>query len=121
MLRDEASLLDIHKTGQQVLSFAQGLTQSELQTDAMRISAILYQIMIIGEATKRLSPEFRAQHPEIQWINLAGMRDIVAHQYDRVDFRILWDVSQKGIPELLETLAPLLPGDPIIWVPVLLS
>jgi len=62
MSRDDASLLDIYEAGQQILSYAEGLSQSELQVDKMRVSAILYQIVIVGEATKRLSHEFRSQH-----------------------------------------------------------
>ncbi|MEO0988307.1 MAG: HepT-like ribonuclease domain-containing protein, partial [Cyanobacteria bacterium J06639_14] len=91
------------------LSYAQEVTHSTLQTDRMRISAILYQIIIIGEATKRLSSEFRHQHPDIPWDNMAGMRDIVAHQYDRIDFNVLLGVVQHSIPEMLEKIEPLLP------------
>lgn len=76
MLRDNASLLDIYVAGQQVLLYAQGLSQSELEADKMRISAILDQILIVGEATKRLSREFKFQHPTIPWDDMAGMRDI---------------------------------------------
>ncbi|MEO0378336.1 MAG: DUF86 domain-containing protein [Cyanobacteria bacterium P01_A01_bin.17] len=108
MSRDKACLLDICEAGKQALSYAQGLTQSELRADRMRISAILYQILIVGEATKRLSLEFRIQHPDIPWSNMAGMRDIIAHQYDRVDSRVLWDVIQKSLPEVLAQIEPLL-------------
>ncbi|MGG6262969.1 HepT-like ribonuclease domain-containing protein [Leptolyngbya sp. AN03gr2] len=111
MSRDDASLLDIYEAGQQILSYAQGCDRSELQADKMRVSAILYQVLIIGEATKRLSSEFRSQHSEIPWSNMAGMRDTVAHEYDRIDFGILWGVVQNSIPELLELLKPLLPQE----------
>ena len=74
----------------------------------MRISAILYQIVVIGEATKRLSREFRVQYPDIPWDNMAGMRDIVVHQYDRLDFKILLDVVRFSIPEVLQKIEPLL-------------
>jgi uncharacterized protein with HEPN domain len=52
-------------------------------------SAILYQIAIVGEAIKRLSRDFREQHPEALWDDIAGMRDVVAHQYDRIDLDIV--------------------------------
>ena len=84
MSRDSASLLDIVKAGQLVLQFAQGLDREQLASDILRQSAILYQISIMGEATKRLSREFREQHSEVPWDDVAGMRDIIAHQYDRV-------------------------------------
>lgn len=109
MSRDNASLLDIVRAGQLILQFAQGLSREQLESDLRTQSAILYQIAIMGEATKRLSPEFREQHPEAPWDDMAGMRDIVAHQYDRIDLDIVWQVIQRNIPELLSILVPLLP------------
>ena len=109
MSRDSASLVDIYEAGQQILAYAQGIPASELKADQMRMSAILYQILVMGEATKRLSQEFRAQHPDIPWSNIAGMRDIVAHHYDRVDFDILWNVVHHSIPDVIRKIEGLLP------------
>ena len=89
------------------MTFIVGLTKSELTTNVEKQSAILYQV--IGEATKRLSKEFRNSHSHIPWKDMAGMRDILAHQYDRVNLNTLWDVIQFDIPELLELIEPLLP------------
>ena len=110
MSRDSASLLDIVKAGQLILQFAQELNREQLELDVLRRSAILYQIAIMGEATKRLSREFRQQHPEVPWDDVAGMRDIIAHQYDRLDLNIVWQVIQRNIPELLSMITPLLPS-----------
>jgi uncharacterized protein with HEPN domain len=109
MSRDSASLLDIVNAAKRVLLFAQGLDKSGLANNEEKQSAILYQVIIVGEATKRLSAEFRLQHPEIPWKDIAGMRDILAHQYDRVSINTLWDAIQTDIPELLALLQPLLP------------
>lgn len=109
MSRDSASLLDIVRAGQLVLEFTQGLNREQLELDVLRQSAILYQIAIIGEATKRLSREFREQHPEVPWDDMAGMRDIITHHYDRLDLDIVWQVIQRNIPQLLAIITPLLP------------
>ncbi|MEM8604822.1 MAG: DUF86 domain-containing protein [Cyanobacteria bacterium P01_H01_bin.121] len=110
MRHDEASLLDIMQAAQLILQFAQGLSREQLSTDIRTQSAILYQITILGEATKRLSRQFRELHPQIPWGDMAGMRDIVAHQYDRIDLDIVWQVTQRNIPQIVESLAPLLPA-----------
>lgn len=81
MSRDNASLMDIVNAANRVLQFAEGLDKSALATNEEKQSAMLYQIIVIGEATKRLSLEFRNQHSEIPWKDIAGMRDILAHQY----------------------------------------
>ncbi|MDX2213355.1 MAG: DUF86 domain-containing protein [Oculatellaceae cyanobacterium bins.114] len=109
MSRDNASLLDVVQAGQLILQFAQGLSRDQLASDLRTQSAILYQIAIMGEATKQLSRQFREQHPEAPWDDIAGMRDIVAHQYDRIDLDIVWQVIQRNIPELLNVLVTLLP------------
>ena len=48
-------------------------------------SAILHQLMVIGEAVKRLSQDFRTRYPELPWELIAGMRDKLIHGYDIVD------------------------------------
>jgi uncharacterized protein with HEPN domain len=64
--------------------------------------------MVIGEATKRISSEFRAQNPEIPWKDMVRMRDWVFHAYDRIDLDIVWDVAQNKIPQLLAQLEPMI-------------
>jgi uncharacterized protein with HEPN domain len=68
MSRGEASVLDIVRAGQRVIEFAVGLSRADLESDIMRLSAILYQIQIVGEATKRLSTQ------KSQLINLLCLR-----------------------------------------------
>jgi uncharacterized protein with HEPN domain len=109
MNRDKASLLDIAKAAQRVLQFSEGLSKDALAINEEKQSAILYQVIVVGEAVKRLSVEFRNQYPEVPWKDIAGMRDILTHQYDRINLNTLWDVIQIDIPELLTLIEPLLP------------
>ena len=110
MLRDSESLIDIGRAARRILRYINGVNRTELETNDENVSAILYQITIIGEATKRLSQEIRQQHPEIPWRDIAGMRDILVHEYDQVDLDVMWDVVQTKLPELLVLIEPLLPS-----------
>lgn len=107
MPRDQESLIDIFQAAQRVTRFTQGVTRAELEVNEEKQAAILYQLTIIGEATKRLSPNLRNQHPTIPWKQMAGMRDIVTHHYDEVDPDVVWDVVQDDIPQLITLLEPL--------------
>ena len=112
MGRDSASLMDIYRSGQLIVEFAKGMNRDDLELDIQKQSAILYQMQIVGEATKRLSRECREQHPELPWNKMAGMRDIIVHQYDRLDLDLIWRTIQESIPAMLEAIAPLLPVNP---------
>jgi uncharacterized protein with HEPN domain len=63
---------------------------------------------IIGEATKRLSPELRSRHPEIDWRRVAGLRDVLVHNYMGVDLNRVWVITQETVPELKRTVETLL-------------
>ena len=110
MPRDNESLIDIERAVRRILRYTDNISRAELEINDEKVSAILYQIAVIGEATKRLSQEFRQQHPEIPWRDIAGMRDVLIHKYDQVDFDVIWDVVQSKLPELLTLLEPLLPS-----------
>jgi uncharacterized protein with HEPN domain len=62
--------------------------------------AVIRQLEVIGEATKRLSPELRSDHPDIPWRRIAGMRDVLIHDYMGVDLAAVWEVTQRELPGL---------------------
>jgi uncharacterized protein with HEPN domain len=73
---------------------------------------VQHQIMIAGEAVKRLSPEFRIAHPTIAWTKLAGMRDVLIHRYDEVDADVIWNAIHNDIPALRDFLVEVLSAHP---------
>jgi uncharacterized protein with HEPN domain len=106
---DLSYLLDISRLCQTILRLTNNMTKDDFFNDERTYLAVLYEITIIGEVVKRLSPEFRESHPQIEWRQIAGMRDRLVHDYDEVKLDLVWQVVINYIPELLNYITPLLP------------
>jgi uncharacterized protein with HEPN domain len=104
--RDTATLLDIQRASLKVIQFQQGISKTDFIEDDKTQSAIVFQLMIIGEAVKRLSQEFRTLYPETPWKLMAGMRDKLIHNYDDIDWEEVWKTSTTDIPVLLSQSIP---------------
>lgn len=109
MRRDDASLLDVQRAGKLIAEFIRGMTKEAFLSDIKTESSVLYQLTVMGEAVKRLSPELRAEHQEIPWALIAGMRDHLIHGYDVVDWEEVWTTVTRDVPDLVSRLEPLLP------------
>ena len=62
----------------------------------------------LGEAVARLSDEFMADHPQVEWRNIKGMRNIVSHQYAHIDYEILWNALADRIPVTADAIRGIL-------------
>ena len=107
MSRDEATLLDMIGASRLIIEFKRDLDRAVFYDDEKTQSAILHQLMVLGEAAKRLSVSFRSAHPEVPWSLIAGMRDNLIHEYDAVDLDEVWWTSENDIPRLLSQLEAL--------------
>jgi uncharacterized protein with HEPN domain len=58
------------------------------------------QLEIIGETKKRVSKELRSKHPDIPWSDMAGMRDVLIHDYIDIDLGVVWKTASENIPDL---------------------
>jgi uncharacterized protein with HEPN domain len=111
MWRDTAWVLDMLLASRKAFEHARGLSEEQFQASSLHQDAILRQLTIIGEAAKRVSTEFRASHSEVQWRQVAGFRDVVVHDYSRVDMQEVWRIVQEDLPTLVTLLEPLVPPE----------
>ena len=73
--------------------------------------ALIHLIQIVGEAARRVSPQFCERHPEIPWKAIIGMRHKVVHDYFGVDEEIVWDTVTKELPPLIDLLEGIVSSD----------
>jgi uncharacterized protein with HEPN domain len=79
----------------------------EFECDGKTQDAIMFKLIILGEAANCIAPEFTEDHPEIPWSSIIGTRNVIVHGYDQVRLSIVWDIIQKDL-SLLEKQLKLL-------------
>jgi uncharacterized protein with HEPN domain len=72
--------------------------------DPMLHDALLFQFVVIGEAVKNLTSETRESSPEIPWTDIAGLRDLIAHEYFRIDIQRVLEIVDKDLPPLEQAI-----------------
>ncbi|HEY6458874.1 MAG TPA: DUF86 domain-containing protein [Polyangiaceae bacterium] len=91
---------DMVEAVRRVTQYSAGLTREAFMADAKTVDAVVRNLEILGEAAKHVSDATRVQHPAIEWRRIAGLRDILAHDYFGIDEDILWDVVANKVPAL---------------------
>jgi len=102
--RIKVILEDIINFCSKIERYVKNFTKEIFEKKEMVIDAVLRNLELIGEASNRLSEEFRVEHSEIPWKKIIGLRNIVIHGYSDVDLDIIWDIITKNIPETKKTI-----------------
>lgn len=110
--RDAANLLDMLQAAEKVRRFVQGKTQDAFIADEVLRDAVERNVEIIGEAARKVSEDFRNQHPEIPWRKMIAQRNVLVHEYDKISVDEMWIVATYHIPQLISDLSPLIPPIP---------
>jgi uncharacterized protein with HEPN domain len=92
-------------------SVVKGKNAPQVIDNPVTSRAIVRSLEIIGEASKKVGAEFKAQYPQVEWKKMAGMRDRLIHDYIGVDYMLVWDVVTKDIPLLTVEIKAILAGN----------
>ena len=111
MRRDETYLLDILIAAKKALKFVQGMDRDAFEDNEVVQYAVMRPLENIGEASARVSKEFRKAHSEIPGREMVGLRNRLVHEYVRIDYEAIWATIQKDLPKLIEIIEPLVPKE----------
>ena len=103
LLRD---MLDYARRVEQIIA---GASRVDFDRDEYLQTTVVHYVQIIGEAATKISTALKAEHSEIPWVDITGMRHKIVHGYRELNLNKVWSTATVDIPNLVATLANLLP------------
>lgn len=108
-VRDATSLWEMVQAIKKIQEFTIDIIEVDYLENEFTQSAVERKLEILGEAARRISDAFKDEHPEIDWRNMIGLRNVIAHRYDQIRQDMIWKIVKTVLPNLLNLLEPLLP------------
>ena len=106
-MKDEKRLRDILDAIKAIDSYSVS-SYDEFIADTKTQDAILYNLIVIGEAANQISDQFQDKHHTIPWSSMIGTRNIIVHGYDQVKLQIVWEILQRDLESLKLTISKIL-------------
>lgn len=110
MKDDRLYLLHISECIQRIEAYtAEG--KAAFQTDTRTQDAVLRNLQVLAESSQRLSADFKARHPGIDWRGMAGLRNVLVHDYLGISLTRIWQIVEKDLPEIKRLITEILGRD----------
>ncbi len=104
----EILLGDILEAADLLAEYTAGMTRDDFAENVEKQDSVARRLEIVGEAVKGLPQELRDRYPKVPWRDIAGARDVLIHEYFRIDIDLAWDMVQTDIPELASQVRTIL-------------
>lgn len=101
-------LEDMLEAIRRIRRYTSGLSGEAFSKDEKTLDAVIRNLEVIGEAAKRVPEAVRAGQTNVEWKKIAGLRDVLIHEYFGIDVEIVWDVVQNKLPALEEQVERIL-------------
>ncbi len=100
-------LADMVEVCERIVAYTQGVDAAALRSDGRTIDAIVRNLEVLGEAAKRVAPEDKLRGSSVPWREIAGMRDVLIHDYFGIDLDLVCDAALAKVPLILPVLRDL--------------
>lgn len=107
MKDDQVYLNHILEALQKIELYVSKISYEEFLSEDLVLDAVVRELEIIGEASRKISEEYKNEHPQLPWSKMAGMRNKLIHEYFGVDKKIIWETCQTDLKDLKVVLLPL--------------
>lgn len=95
---------DILESAKKIQRYTNGMDFEQFTLDEKTVDAVVRNFEIIGEASNRLSVDFKSQYPNVEWSRIRGFRNRLVHDYFGVDYSIVWHIVENFLPGIINEL-----------------
>ncbi|KAA3606186.1 MAG: DUF86 domain-containing protein [Calditrichaeota bacterium] len=108
MKKDETYLIDILDSAKIAVSYLENFSQEKFNSDYKTQDAVIRRLEIIGEASSKVSETGKEIYSDLPWREMKSMRNFLIHEYDDVDFEVVWETVKTNLPPLIKQLEKIL-------------
>ena len=102
--KTEDSLQDMLEAARRICLYTKNTAFEQFEKDFKTQDAVLRNLEVLGEATKNISEDFRYEHPNLPWSEMARTRDVLIHHYFGVNLDIVWGIAALELPKIIAEL-----------------
>ncbi|HSD57819.1 MAG TPA: DUF86 domain-containing protein [Methanotrichaceae archaeon] len=105
---DKVFLQHILDAMARIEQYLEGVSIEQFMQNGLIQDGVVRQLEIIGEASRNLSPDLCQSHPEVEWRQIIGLRNRIAHAYFSIDLEIIWEIVHRNLPMLKDKMKQIL-------------